>query len=323
MNINSSKKTKKESLFKGLGYGLVTVFCWGALNVSTHNALQNGFLPNDLTMLRYCAAGIICLPFAIINYRKVAKLSLWLRSTVFALIAGPLYGWLVNKGMQLTPLSYASVMVPTFTMLITMLLLSKMGEKVSKAQVFGTLVIILGLYSLINGASSNEFQSNIGATAFLLAGLTWSSFTILLKKWNIELVSTIVVMNIVSCVIYFPVYITNASSGFSSLPFGYWVEQVLVQSVIASVVVVFTFANAVKYLGANLASTLPSLIPLVSISIAILLFEQSITIGEKLALGVISVGFAICTLNKNKQRKRKILLSKVAFRRNPPRKTDR
>lgn len=259
MNTNNSKKTGKGNLVKGLGYGLVTVSCWGALNVSTHNALQNGFLPNDLTMLRYCVAGMICLPFVIINYRKIAKSSFWLRSTVLALLAGPLYGWLVNKGMQLTPLSYASVMVPTFTMVITMLLLSRMGEKVSKAQVIGTLVIVFGLYSLINSPSSSEPQSNIGVAAFLLAGLAWSSFTILLKRWKIELVSTILMMNIVSGVIYFPVYITNAHSGLSSLPIEHWGTQIVVQSVVASIVVVFTFANAVKYLGATLASTLPAL----------------------------------------------------------------
>ena len=301
MNTNNSKKTGKGNLVKGLGYGLVTVSCWGALNVSTHNALQNGFLPNDLTMLRYCVAGMICLPFVIINYRKIAKSSFWLRSTVLALLAGPLYGWLVNKGMQLTPLSYASVMVPTFTMVITMLLLSRMGEKVSKAQVIGTLVIVFGLYSLINSPSSSEPQSNIGVAAFLLAGLAWSSFTILLKRWKIELVSTILMMNIVSGVIYFPVYITNAHSGLSSLPIEHWVTQIVVQSVVASIVVVFTFANAVKYLGATLASTLPALIPLVSISLAIVLFEQTITISELLALGVSSVGFVICTLNKHQK----------------------
>ncbi|KLV05263.1 EamA/RhaT family transporter [Photobacterium ganghwense] len=301
MNTNNSKKTGKGNLAKGLGYGLVTVSCWGALNISTHNALQNGFLPNDLTMLRYCVAGMICLPFVIINYRKIAKSSFWLRSTVFALLAGPLYGWLVNKGMQLTPLSYASVMVPTFTMVITMLLLSRMGEKVSKAQVIGTLVIVFGLYSLINSPSSSEPQSNIGVAAFLLAGVAWSSFTILLKRWKIELVSTIFMMNIVSGVIYFPVYITNVHSGLSSLPIEHWVTQIVVQSVVASIVVVFTFANAVKYLGATLASTLPALIPLVSISLAIVLFEQTITISELLALGVTSVGFVICTLNKHQK----------------------
>ncbi|HAS6478313.1 TPA: hypothetical protein GRR64_11990 [Vibrio parahaemolyticus] len=87
----------------------------------------------------------------------------------------------------------------------------------------------------------------------------------------------------------------------SSLPIEHWVTQIVVQSVVASIVVVFTFANAVKYLGATLASTLPALIPLVSISLAIVLFEQTITISELLALGVTSVGFVICTLNKHQK----------------------
>ncbi|MDF4559856.1 EamA family transporter, partial [Vibrio parahaemolyticus] len=114
------KSFEKRKLIKGFGYGALTVGCWGILNVTTHEALSSGFLPNDLTMLRYCVAGIICLPLMLINLRGVMQITNWLRATAFSLLAGPMYGWLVNKGMQLTPLSYASVMVPTFTMIITM-----------------------------------------------------------------------------------------------------------------------------------------------------------------------------------------------------------
>ncbi len=121
---------KNRKLVNGIGYGFLTVVSWGVLNVTTHDALSRGFLPNDLTMLRYCVAAIICLPLMAISFRHTIHRSHWLRAAVFALLAGPLYGWLVNKGMQLTPLSYASVMVPTFTMITTVLLLSTQGEKI-------------------------------------------------------------------------------------------------------------------------------------------------------------------------------------------------
>ncbi|CCN50825.1 membrane hypothetical protein [Vibrio nigripulchritudo MADA3029] len=286
------------TLLKGLGYGLVTVSCWGIMNVSTHDALRNGFLPNDLTMLRYCVAGAICLPLLLVSYRKVVGLSNWLKAVALALLAGPLYGSLVNMGMQVTPLSYASVMVPTFTMIITMLLSMK-SEKLNKIQAIGTLVIVLGLYALMNDTPNTLPQSNMGVVAFLLAGLTWSCFTILLKHWKVEPVSTIFMMNLVSGVIYLPFYFLNEHSALSDLSIAQWVAQGFVQSVLASIVVVFAFAQAVKYIGAAVSSTLPALIPVTSILIATLLFGHAVTASEKFALGLISMGFVTCTLSKH------------------------
>lgn len=291
----------KAPLLKGLGYGLVTVSCWGIMNVSTHDALRNGFLPNDLTMLRYCVAGAICLPLLLVNHKKVVRLSHWLRAMVLALLVGPLYGSLVNMGMQVTPLSYASVMVPTFTMIITMLLSTK-SETLNKVQATGTLVIVLGLYALMNDTPNTLPRSNMGVVAFLLAGLTWSCFTILLKHWKVEPVSTIFMMNTVSGVIYLPFYFLNEHSALSDLSTAQWVAQGFVQSVLASIVVVFAFAQAVKYIGAAVSSTLPALIPVASILIATQLFGHTVTTSEKLALGLISLGFVICTSSKHKQK---------------------
>ncbi|EGQ9247510.1 hypothetical protein CGH85_17215 [Vibrio parahaemolyticus] len=299
MNTSSLKTHKKGNFIKGIGYGIATVSCWGVMNVTTHDALRSGFLPNDLTMLRYCIAGMICLPWVLVNHSKEQGLLPWLKASVFALLAGPLYGWLVNKGMQLTPLTYASVMVPTFTMLITILLLFSMKIDVSKNQVIGTFVIIFGLYSLISSNSNPSPQSQMGVLAFLLAGFIWSCFTILLKKWELELVPTIFMMNIVSGIVYVPIFLSSEQSELSSIPIEHWAEQIVVQSILASIVVVFTFAKAVEYLGASIASTLPALIPLVSISLAIWFFEQSITTNEKIALTVISIGFVLCTLCKH------------------------
>lgn len=290
---------KNRKLVNGIGYGFLTVISWGVLNVTTHDALSRGFLPNDLTMLRYCVAAIICLPLMAISFRHTIHRSHWLRAAVFALLAGPLYGWLVNKGMQLTPLSYASVMVPTFTMITTVLLLSTQGEKINKAQVIGIFVIVCGLYLLTNHSLNVTPHSHLGVVSFFLAGLAWSLFTILLRRWKVELVSTIFMMNIVSGCIYFPFYLYNAHSDLSSQPMTLWLTQTFVQSVLASIIVVFTFARTVRYLGATVSSTLPALIPLVSISIASLWFGQQITNSEKLALTTITFGFVICTLSKH------------------------
>ncbi|TOM82836.1 DMT family transporter, partial [Vibrio parahaemolyticus] len=228
MNTSSLKTHKKGNFIKGIGYGIATVSCWGVMNVTTHDALRSGFLPNDLTMLRYCIAGMICLPWVLVNHSKEQGLLPWLKASVFALLAGPLYGWLVNKGMQLTPLTYASVMVPTFTMLITILLLFSMKIDVSKNQVIGTFVIIFGLYSLISSNSSPSPQSQMGVLAFLLAGFIWSCFTILLKKWELELVPTIFMMNIVSGIVYVPIFLSSEQSELSSIPIEHWAEQIVV-----------------------------------------------------------------------------------------------
>lgn len=293
-----STQVLSSNVIAGIGYGLVTVICWGILNVSTHNALQRDFLPADLTMLRYCVAGLICLPLVCINHQEYLRFSLWLKAGVFALLAGPLYGWLVNKGMQLSPLSHASAMVPTFTMVITMFILNAMNEKAKNVQILGVVIIIAGLYLLSTNSLAQANHSWLGITAFLLAAFIWSLFTILLRRWEVELVCTVMMMNIISGLIYLPVYLLQQHDHLSDITMFDWVAQTMIQSVFASIVVVFTFAKSVAYLGAAIASTLPALIPLVSILLAFMIFEQSITALEKSALATISIGFAICTLRK-------------------------
>lgn len=288
------KQTVPQDLM-GYLYGAVAVCGWGIFNTMTHQALESSFNPNDLTMLRYCVSGILCIPIALCLKLHKSELHIWLKMICLSVCGGPLFGWFVNKGIQFAPISHASVMVPTLTMLITLFLVFIQGKAISKYQLSGAFVIVAGLTLLVTGKSGIAPNTLLGDVYLFSAALLWSGFTLLLNKWKLPVFQCVVMINIISGLIYLPLFFIQTHHNISQIPAMQWLSQSLVQGVLSAIIVIYAYSQTVKLCGVGTASMLPALIPVTS------LFTYFILTGERpapiviTALVLIMTGFIVAT----------------------------
>jgi drug/metabolite transporter (DMT)-like permease len=289
------------SKIKGSWFALLAVIGWGGFNVSTQYALSvSHFYPNDLTMLRYCLSGLLCVPLFFLYELQKKPVLFWAKGGLLSMVAGPGFGWLVNLGIDCAPLTHSSVMVPTISMLVTMLAANCMGERIKMFQWIGAGIVILGLFKLINTPFSGTRPLALrGDELFTLAALLWVGFTVALKCWQIDAMHAVVMINIISGLVYLPLFLLQPHHGFYQFSLYAWVNNGIVQGVISSILVIYAYTKCVKYWGASMASVLPALIPVTSLLIQYLIFSSVPEFCQLIALGVIFMGVIIIMLHKH------------------------
>ncbi|MGP8308259.1 DMT family transporter [Vibrio sp. YIC-376] len=208
---------------------------------------------------------------------------------------GPLFGWFVNKGIQLAPLSHASVMVPTLTMLITLFIVFIQGKSINKHQLIGAFIIVIGLIALVSGKFDSVPNPLEGDIFFLAAAMLWSGFTLLLSKWKMPVFQSVVMINIISGLVYFPFFLIQSHHSISQIPALDWLCQSLVQGVLSAIIVIYAYSQAVKFCGVEIASMLPALIPITSLFTNFIFTDETPKVMVIGSLTLIMVGFITAT----------------------------
>lgn len=297
-------KTKRAvpRICTGYLFGAIAVCGWGIFNALTHQALMHdSFYPNDLTMLRYCVSGILCIPIAVYLKLHTLDLRVWLKMIGLSVCGGPLFGWFVNQGIQFAPISHASVMVPTLTMLITLLIAFIQRKPIHQHQLIGAAVIVIGLITLVAGQSGSAPNPFMGDICFLVAAILWSGFTWLLSQWKLPVFQCVVMINIISGLVYFPFFLIQPHHDLAQIPLLQWCFQSLNQGVLSAIIVIYAYAQTVKYCGIAMASMLPALIPITSLTTNFFLTGECPALLVMIALILIMIGFITSTKQDGNQ----------------------
>lgn len=148
--------------------------------------------PINLTILRFAIvlfAIVLMMVIDLIRGRVWPKLdrSTFWRLVVLGLIGVAGYHLSLNTGEMYTSATIASIVVftsPIFALLLSARLL---GEKITKAKVFGIIIALTGviLITLLGqGKMSLSLKSLMGAVIVLGAPVSWAIYTVLGKKFS-------------------------------------------------------------------------------------------------------------------------------------------
>lgn len=277
----------------GLMFGLLAVLGWAVFNVSSKAAVTHGFRPSDLTLLRFVVSGAACLPLLWrAGWTDAGGLG-WGRTFLLALVSGPLFGQLVNAAMPLAPLSHTTVMVPSVAMLVGLALgRLLLKERVSKLQWLGVALMGCGLLWLMllgggRGATPNAW---IGDALLVLAGLLWTAYTLLLKRWNANPVAAVAAVNVLSGLVYLPIYLA-AGHRLPHVGLGWLSATAVIQGVVAALATVYCYAQSVRLLGATRAAVLPAIVPPVALILGALALHDIPSWPQLAAVTVAMIGF--------------------------------
>ncbi|WP_367179851.1 DMT family transporter [uncultured Tateyamaria sp.] len=284
------------SPYFGTALGTLTVLCWASYNVAAKQGIEDGLTPEALAFLRFAVPGLIALPLACFLALGQRKMPIRLgRLAVLVLLGGPIFGVIAVTGYEYAPLSHGLLFAPVAVFLsggvLGHILLK---DSLSKGRVFGALVMFTGLAVLVGFQTSGLPDTWwVGAFFFVCAGMFWGAYTVLIKKWEVSLLSgTIAVASgsaVMAAVVLGPVALgTLASAPLQSVVF-----QAIMQGLIGGVLSVVALIGAVRALPTQVAALLPTFTPGVALFIALMANGVVPTPAEIAGCVLVLIGFLV------------------------------
>ena len=246
--------------------GLLAAAGGAIYTVYARYGIAHGLASSDMTFLRFAVAGVITLPVLIWHWRRDAAslLARWRQWLAVSLLAGPLFGLLMFSAFELAPASHAAVF-PFSAISIAGTLLSAyfLGEPITWRKVIGIGIVLCGL-ALLSGfdLASMTAGALLGDGLFIVAGMLWAGFGVVLRKYRIDPLLATAVISLFALLTYVPAYlwITGARRLFAATP-ELLLVQALVQGVISGAGSLFAYGLMVSILGAARAAIFPALAP--------------------------------------------------------------
>ncbi|MEQ8344074.1 MAG: DMT family transporter [Sneathiellaceae bacterium] len=271
----------------GISCAFACLLIWSGFILTTRYGLRGPVQPADMLMLRFGVSGLIMLP--VFLRHGFAGLRFWQAMTLAAL-AGVGFSCLSFTGFTLAPAAHAAVllpgMLPFYTSILGALFL---GEKLPAMKLVGLGLLFAGIASMAISSLSSEVPGQWrGDLSFMSASLSWSIFTVLMRRWNVSPVMATAVICVPSMVIYTPVYLLFLPVGLGDLPWTWILFYGLYQGLVAVVISVIAFGIAVRNIGATAAASISSGVPAIATLAAIPLLDEIPTpvtaIGVALAI---------------------------------------
>lgn len=252
--------------------GALAAFIWAIYFVFAKTGTAAGLLPQDFALLRFGPAALVLLPWLIRHDpSRLAGIG-WPRALTLTVLAGPPFILLSSAGYLYAPLSNGAVIQPSTVTLTSMAAAAVLlRERITPAKVIGIALILAGL--AVIASNKNHAGGSmvwLGNLLFFGAGLSWSAYTILFKRWNLDAVAATAVVALLSTLLALPILLL--SGGFArlaALPLQTLMSQIMVQGVLSGVVALIAFGMAVRQLGAARASLFPAVVPVAAMVISV------------------------------------------------------
>lgn len=264
----------------GFAFGTLSAVIWGVQSVVSRQSVVDGLSAGDVTILRFLAAALVLLPFAIARLKPfpVGKLG-WKRALILTAIVGPSYSLILVGGAHFAPALHSSVISPGLIPVATALLaVFVLGDRISPLRVIGLAIIVAGIAVFSFEAMANTPTREgawIGDLLFVLIAVLWSVFGLLARRWGADAVEVTMATCLLS-VPLLPLLALVQPVNLLQVPLPAIALQALYQGVLVGAVALFLYTEAVAILGAARAALFLPLVPVVTaLSGAALLGERA------------------------------------------------
>jgi drug/metabolite transporter (DMT)-like permease len=301
----------------GVVAAAITITIWTSFIVVARASASHTLLPLDILALRVIGAGLVLLPYLVWRRQRTRATgsvqardgtSLWgwsplpLRQTVIVgTLAGFLYSALAYTGFFFAPATHASVLLPGSLPLWTGLLaVWWLKEPLSSARAWGLACILFG--GLLVGSRS-IFGADAGDEAwrgdllFLAASATWSAYGVVVRKYQLDAVSTTAALVVAAVVAYLPLYGLGVAVGMPShitiAPWNEIIFQAVYQGVGTLVIAGITFNTMVKHFGPVRTTMMTALVPGLSALSAVLFLGEQFSWELGVGLALVTTGILI------------------------------
>jgi drug/metabolite transporter (DMT)-like permease len=281
----------------GLACGLSVPFIWGLWIVASRFGVTHSLTPYDVTALRIGVAGVIVLP--VVLTRGLSGLALG-RAVVISCGVGAPFALASFAGMSLAPIAHAGVLtngtMPIFAAILGIVWLH---ERPARQRLVAMALIIVG-GALIGGDSFTGAAAPLqwfGDLLLVAAGALFALYMTALRKWQPEILQSIVAVPVVSAVIYLPLWaLFLPSELLHAAVFPPWPEIALqagFQGVVSSFIVVMLLTRATRSVNATTIAMFLAGAPALAVVFGIFLLGELPTALAWAGLAVGTVGMVL------------------------------
>jgi drug/metabolite transporter (DMT)-like permease len=202
------------------------------------------------------------------------------------------YNYFFLKGLSLTMASKASIIVAINPVLSVIGAVIIFKEKVNLKQSAGIFLAFIGIVVLITNGNINYIigsKVNRGDIFILLAGISWSMFTLFGKKVlsSFSAVESTTYSVVWGTLLLTPFFIRENISGVIPLNLTS-VISILVLSILATVLGFIWFYDGIKEIGASKAATFIYLVPVFGVTVGFFILDETLSLGSILG-GLITI----------------------------------
>lgn len=290
-----TKKTSGSNLRYHLG-AVIAVTAWGAAFISTKILLQHGLSAVEIYVYRFIIAYILtfCLCPAPLWSRSVKDELLFVLCGV---CGGSVYFVAENTACMYTMVTNVSL-ITTLSPLITTLIVAVAykGHKLPRGFLLGSLIALAGVACVIFNSSFVVKVKPLGDMLALLAAVSFSIYTLVLKPLNATYSSWFITRKTFAYGVITALPFMAIEPEHTSLSVFLNMEVLInmaLLSIIASVVAYVFWAQAVKHMGEVKSSNYLYFSPLVTFILSALLLGESISIVGCIGCGLILGGVII------------------------------
>jgi|TARA_B110000263_G_scaffold196195_1_gene174706 drug/metabolite transporter (DMT)-like permease len=281
----------------GLFCGLAVPFIWGAWIVTSRFGVTQSMTAYDITALRVGVGSLIVLPI-MLKY-GFSGLSLY-RGFIISIGAGAPFALASFTGMAIAPVAHAGVFtngsLPIFTAIFGFFWLS---EKPGYKRIFAIATLVLGGVILASESVTQAYVASqfFGDLLLILAGAIFALYLTTLRKWQPEIIQTIVVVPVISAVIYLPIWLfflpSDLLHGNTFPPWQEFALQAGFQGAIASVLVVILLTKATKSISPTTIAVFLSAAPALAVILGVFILYELPTKLEWIGLTITTIGMLL------------------------------
>ncbi len=264
----------------------LTILIWSGFIMVSRLAGRSVLSFWDVTALRFGTATCLLLP-AIWSWRQ----TLWQwRMLALALTGGLGYSLLVYAAFARAPATHAAVllpgMMPFLTTLVAFLLLA---ERPDRHRRISLVLAALGLVCMIYSLWRAGTPLAAGDLLYLSASLSWSIYTVLLRRWQIPPWQATTGVACLSAAIYLPIYVLFLPHHLHAAAWSAILLQAGYQGCLVVIVAMILYTRAVSILGAVRVGMCMALVPGLAALLAVPLLGERPSGGQLLALALIII----------------------------------
>lgn len=278
---------------------------WGG-NFVIGRAVAGDIPPITLAFLRWIVAFIIFFPIA---YSRTKKEWPMLKKhfgavLILALTGVATFNTLVYIGLHYTTSINASLMNSSTPIIIYILSFIFLKERLTKFQLFGTLLSLAGVLFIISGGSMESllaFSFNKGDLIVLVAVICWSVYSLLIKKYAGKLpgYSTFLVTIALGALMLLPFTVYELLTTSQAIIWGAsTIGAIFYVGIIASIVAFLCWNTGVVALGANKAGIYLNFIPVFATIFAVLFLDEQLLLAQIIGGIAVIAGVFITTIKK-------------------------
>ncbi|MFC4401541.1 DMT family transporter [Gracilibacillus xinjiangensis] len=261
--------------------------------------------PITLSFFRYLIAAFVILPLGYREWKNnkalwkkewKAILSLSVTGLVF-------FNIFVYSALNYTTSINAGIVeasTPIFTLLLTLLLF---GEKFNHKQMVGVFISLFGVFIVITKGSLEVImglQFNSGDLIMLLAMITWALYSILIKNhiWKFPTYGALLVMSVVALIIFIPLMLLEMK-GIKQIEWSWPIIGGLIYlGIFPSLIALIAYNKGVQEIGPSRASIFLNLVPVFTMTGAVVFLQEAVTIVQ--ITGVLFVIVGVIVTNRTR-----------------------